>query len=50
MLAKALQERVVADREHIADPLTGADARKATEHDVYAVEDFLAVNGLAAGG
>jgi hypothetical protein len=50
LLAKALEERVVADREHIADPLTGAEAREATEHDVYAAEDFLAANGLTAGG
>ena len=50
LLAKALQERVAADREHITDPLTSADAREATEHDVYAVEDFLAANGLTAGG
>jgi hypothetical protein len=50
VLARALQERVVADREHIVDPLTGADAREATEHDVYAIEDFLAFNGLTAGG
>jgi hypothetical protein len=50
ILAKALQERVAADREHIADPLTAADARETTEHDIYAVEDFLAVNGLTAGG
>lgn len=50
VLARALQERVVADREHIVDPLTGADVREATEHDVYAIEDFRAVNGLTAGG
>ncbi len=49
MLAKALQERVAADREHLADPLTGVEAREATELDVYAIEDFLAANGLAAG-
>jgi len=50
LLAKALEERVVADREHITDPLTGAEVREATEHDVYAIEDFLAANGLTAGG
>jgi len=50
LLATALQERVVADREHVADPVTGVDARETTEHDVYAVEGFLAVNGLTAGG
>ncbi len=50
ILAMALQERVAADREHIADHLTAADARESTEHNVYAVEDFLAANGLTEGG
>ena len=47
ILATVLEERLVADRHHIADPLTDSAARDATEHDVYGVEDFLAATGLS---
>jgi hypothetical protein len=48
-LAKALKNRLVADRSYISDTMIEPSEREATERDIDGIEDFLTVNGLRGG-
>jgi hypothetical protein len=48
-LAKALKDRLAADRSYISDTMIEPSEREATERDIDGMEDFLTVNGLKGG-